>query len=784
METILSQIFNLLVVPPGNLVYHLVLVFATLSALQAVTLLERTDNRKLANRFRVGFLIILFAQVSLFGVSALGWQNLVDLQVVLPPLDRAVIAITLLWIAWIVLSSERIKLLDWAAAILTLAIVAYSAFTMDSWSHVVGQVQFNTTALDFNWAAIYVGSALVFGALIVFLRPPNWGTGLGIYILVFIGGWLHFSTPSPESDYAAALRLALICIFPLLPGLTSPLRASRPLLTDESVRAAEGAQRQNQAYLSWSQLASAVDYQTALPIWVNALGYSFDADRWLLVIRENQDTPAFVKYGYDLEQEKIISPPANGVDRFSSLENIIKNGEPLRLHGRGPEPGSDQEFLDKVFSSSEEQNYLIIPVKLKDAIWGAIIMGMQSSRGEWTDGEVEFVQNLCLETGRNLNNLSSERISDQEISGLQKALERAKTEVLEIRQEQKLLLEEMDSIRFERESSALNLNMDSLMAVQRETHDTIATLEAENERLRKKVHEVPAELSVEDSQYLEQELRASLEETAHLQNALAEASITIMNLQRTGGQSGPFAHDAQNNLLSAFQKMYNPVSTLVAYTNLLSSESSHKLDPLQINYLERIQKSTDQLREAMNEVIHKFNQSNHPVELAPQPIAMDTFIDQAVGEITPLLTEKNIQLNLNLPDELPEVYADRDALQQIIIYLLQNAAAATPENGTIGLKVRIDKSETGSSYMVLQVTDEGGGVSAEEIGKVFNREYRSEHPQIQGIMDAGTGLVVARTLVEAHNGRIWVECDTPNTSTYSVIFPLENQPKIGSHLPS
>jgi len=100
------------------------------------------------------------------------------------------------------------------------------------------------------------------------------------------------------------------------------------------------------------------------------------------------------------------------------------------------------------------------------------------------------------------------------------------------------------------------------------------------------------------------------------------------------------------------------------------------------------------------------------------------------------------------------------------------------------LKVRIDKSETGSSYMVLQVTDEGGGVSAEEIGKVFNREYRSEHPQIQGIMDAGTGLVVARTLVEAHNGRIWVESDTPNTSTYSVIFPLENQPKIGSHLPS
>jgi len=784
METILSQIFNLLVEPPGNLVYHLVLVFATLSALQAVTLLERSDNRRLASRYRIGFLIILFAQVSLFGVSALGWQNLVDLQVVLPPLDRAVIAITLLWIAWIVLSSQRIKLLDWAAAALTVAIVAYSAITMDSWSHVVGQVQFNTTALDFNWAAIYVGSALVFGTLIVFLRPPNWGTGLGIYILVFIGGWLHFSTPSPDSDYAAALRLALICIFPLLPGLTSSLRASRSLQADESEQAAGVTQRQLQAYSYWSQLASVVDRQTALPLWVKALGYSFGADSCLLVIQENQDAPPIVKVGYDLEQGKNISPPVNGVEGFSQLEKIVKNGEPHRLQGSREESVTEKEFLDKVFSTAEEQNYLIIPVPLKDAFWGCIIMSMRASRGEWTGEEAENIQNLCIETGKDLNHLPSDRISDQEISVLQKDLERAKTEVLEIRQEQRLLLEEMDSIRFERESSALNLSMDSLMAVQRETHDTIAALEAENELLRKKVREVPAVVSEEDSQYLEQELRASLEETAHLQNALAEASITIMNLQRTGGQSGPFAHDAQNNLLSAFQKMYNPVSTLVAYTNLLSSESGHKLDSLQINYLERIQKSTDQLREAMNEVVHKFSQTNHPVELAPQPIAMDTFIDQAIGEITPLLTEKNIHLHLNLPEELPEVYADRDALQQIIIYLLQNAAAATPENGMIGLKVRIDKSETDSLYMVLQVTDEGGGVPAEEIGKVFNREYRSEHPQIQGIMDAGTGLVVARTLVEAHNGRIWVECDTPNTSTYSVIFPLENQPKIGLHQPS
>ena len=77
---------------------------------------------------------------------------------------------------------------------------------------------------------------------------------------------------------------------------------------------------------------------------------------------------------------------------------------------------------------------------------------------------------------------------------------------------------------------------------------------------------------------------------------------------------------------------------------------------------------------------------------------------------------------------------------------------------------------------MIQVTDSGGGISAEDLPRVFTRLYRADSVLIQGIGDTGVGLSITKTLTEAQHGRIWVESDPGKGSTFSVLLPITSEP--------
>jgi signal transduction histidine kinase len=82
------------------------------------------------------------------------------------------------------------------------------------------------------------------------------------------------------------------------------------------------------------------------------------------------------------------------------------------------------------------------------------------------------------------------------------------------------------------------------------------------------------------------------------------------------------------------------------------------------------------------------------------------------------------------------------------------------------------KNEKGTEYILIQVTDTGGGIPANDIPRVFTRLYRAENVLIQGVGDTGVGLSITKALTEAHYGRIWVESEQGIGSTFSVLLPI------------
>lgn len=777
MENILSQIYQVLVLPPGNLIYHLVIIFAGLAGLQTVFLLESPGNQRIANRMKIGFLVILAGQAFLFIVSALGWQKIIDPQLVLPLLDRMVIAVSLIWIGWMVINPPSTKYTDLAVGFLTAGAFVFFGFTLVAWTDFTGRVDFNGSPYDANWVVILLLISVVCGILLAYFKPDNWGTGLGFFTIVFMGAVLQLAYPYRGSDYPAAVRLALICVFPLLPGIARALKSTNEPAAGKT-RGTPSPKTNKvvppRAMHAWARLAGVNESEQICPNLVQALGLSVGADICAWINSEQGIGPLTLQCAFDLVKNDQIASREIPRESLPLLTNSLGMGKPIRLSVGDKNAAKDLDTLTFAMGVSQSTNVLAVPFHNLHAAWSGVIVLSPYTGHSWTDSDAVNLKLLCDESA----SILAEQKPEQEIpltaNSVQRSLEQTHRQLMEALDDRRTLLEELVTLRTERETGGMDYDLASIMAVQQEAHETISQLEAENSSLRQAIQDRGVPNTQTDSQFLEQELHTSLAELARLQNALAEANITIMNLQQRSILPGQVTDEVRQSIQDTVLKLNSPVVSLLAYADLLAGEIADKLDPQQISYVDRIHESADQVKALTDELMRSTNQNSSQVELAPRQVAVNPVIEQAVNIVTPYIDQKGIALQVKLPDTEAFVYADRDALQQILTYLLQNAAAITPPAGTITLDGRISAGDEDGPYLIVEVTDQGGGIPMDEIGKVFDREYRSEHPSIPGIGDRGVGLAITRTLVEAHQGRIWVESNDRGSSTFSVLLPVDN----------
>ena len=175
--------------------------------------------------------------------------------------------------------------------------------------------------------------------------------------------------------------------------------------------------------------------------------------------------------------------------------------------------------------------------------------------------------------------------------------------------------------------------------------------------------------------------------------------------------------------------------------------------------------------EPAGDLIQSTNLETSKAELKPQSFDLNLIIDDVMAYTSAQIREKNITLRLDLTSNAPRIQTDRDALQQILIRLLQNATAATQPEGNIALRVQMQEKGD-NHFLFIQVADNGVGIASADIARVFARHNLADHSLIQGVGDTGVGLSIAKALVEAQNGRIWVETEAGVGSTFSVMIPV------------
>jgi signal transduction histidine kinase len=132
--------------------------------------------------------------------------------------------------------------------------------------------------------------------------------------------------------------------------------------------------------------------------------------------------------------------------------------------------------------------------------------------------------------------------------------------------------------------------------------------------------------------------------------------------------------------------------------------------------------------------------------------------------------DKGIKVTMNVPKELT-CFADPNRLRQVLVNLLDNALKYTPKGGQVEFSAEAHVGE-----VVIQVKDNGIGISSEELPRIWDRLYRSDKSRTQ--RGLGLGLSLVKAVVEAHQGRVSVTSQTAGGSTFAVTLPADNSSRL------
>ena len=775
MVASLNQIFAVLTEPAGSLIYHLILVFSIAGALQSAFVHWRSSEFPQARRTMFGLIMLLVAQLGLFFVSALGMQGLINLPLFLPPLDRAVTLFSLLWLIWLWAFPEPHRPADAGTWLLSLLVLSSLGLSLAVYSQSQPAVSsYNLTASDTYWQLASLGFSLLGLFLLAVRRPNGWGYGMAVFLLTFLGHLLYMMVGRGEGDFPGVVRLAHMAAYPIL--LTLPQRfptASNTLTSVKQQDAPVGERRKYStdpktfhALLALAGESSTDKLSQAI---TRAIAQTMLADLCFLIYLTDNNNQMQIASGYDLIREENLEGGSLNKTVIPMLTNALQRGRPLRLPASST--SADIKGLSDMLGLTNPGHLLSVPIITsdKEPLGGVLLLSPYSNR-LWSAEDQAFLNNIALSLVPIIQR--GQKMSSLEINGEQtkQALDVAQSRISDLERRNNDLLKQMEAVRAEAQQGLTQAeNLAALRSMQQETQQALEKLKQENEELRAAAESKSAKKTGSSAQ-LENELRLSLEEVARLQNQLAEANTLIVEAEK--GTSVARSNEQAEVVASISQELRQPMSSIVGYTDLLLGESVGILGTLQRKFVERIKASTERIGNLIDDLIQVTTLETGLHDMKPEPVNLDLIIDNAMSYTSSQIREKNISMHLELPKTMvAPIFADREALQQILIHLLQNAGAASPLEGTVHLKVQT-KTEDSQDYVLIQVTDTGGGIPAEDLGRVFTRLYRADNVLIQGVGDTGVGLSIAKTLTEAQKGRIWVDTQPGVGSTFSVLLPI------------
>jgi signal transduction histidine kinase len=212
-------------------------------------------------------------------------------------------------------------------------------------------------------------------------------------------------------------------------------------------------------------------------------------------------------------------------------------------------------------------------------------------------------------------------------------------------------------------------------------------------------------------------------------------------------------------------ELKTPLTSIIAAAGLLAEELENIADKSSQKLIQTIIQNSSTLEKRLAELLDTVKTGSGKIQLQLEPVDMKSLIQGTCVQITPLVQGKGQKLTTDLPHSLHIIHGDGPRLEQVMLNLMTNAVKFTPEGGSISVKVQEQ-----DSGLVVAVKDNGIGIAREEQPRLF-KPYSRISSDRQSQPGLGLGLALAKQVIELHGGRIWVESEAGQGSTFSFSLP-------------
>jgi signal transduction histidine kinase len=223
-------------------------------------------------------------------------------------------------------------------------------------------------------------------------------------------------------------------------------------------------------------------------------------------------------------------------------------------------------------------------------------------------------------------------------------------------------------------------------------------------------------------------------------------------------------------------ELKNPMTSIKGYTELLAAGAVGPINDAQSNFLSTIRSNVERMSTLVSDLADVSRIEAGRLKLEFKPVAIKDAMDDVVRSLRKQIEDKKQKLVMNIPADLPMVWADKLRVVQVATNLVSNAYKYTGQEGVIEVSAEVSDNlwdPTGARRVVhLWVKDSGIGIAPEDQKKIFQKFFRSEDPKTREAPGTGLGLNITRSLVEMQGGRIWFDSEFRKGTTFHITIPI------------